>query len=1723
MAASRNAAVSDPWSQDPWRVRTTTEGNAGLGSSANVTTSTVTPVWPPMSSSFTSTMQNSTRNEESSRYSLDAPSWDGRSPEVSIEPYLKSLRGWLVTTKTPKQQQGLILLNAAKDDLKLIINELTLDELTDTNGGERIYQLVQSTFDWALKRTLPRKLESCLYGSSGERQRGEGFLAYTARKLQQYRELETSGLTLPSQVKGYIMAKHGRLTNSQWETMTSWTSGSLELSTVSDALCRMDRPAGIGSMHGASKEVSAIALFQHEDDGDWPEEVLNDDAECALEGLEEPLQVYHMSGIAREQLLWDQGDAQVVYAPAYLAETKELTEDQAVAVYANYQQIRAQLHGNALGRGYYDRQNYGKGCAGKSNKGFADREQKGKKGASKGSYQAYPFRTRLSELIARTKCARCGERGHWARSCTQPPRNQNAFWTHLDSASDAPFFIAYSCDPEDQKEDAPLLSSGYPHIDHGFLSSDVFHMGAEYAIDNGFLSSDVFHTGAEYLPNDVFHMSAAYAYPVLDKFVGLQMTSNLALIDTGAESGVMGSKARERLVCELAKYGLTPQRVPAARTSASGVGGKVIVEEVLQFPIGVAGHRGTLKAAVLPDPEVPVLLPANMLLQLGAVLNLPERTIHWTRLGDGAKQSVKILPSGHMAIDILDFGVGKDMPSPNIFAQNTMDTYAAALKPSPSSLEQNTMDTYTVALKELTEQRCPHSTLTCSHYWQENGVTVLDANLPEKLKEALKTTVAKVLPLADSNRPFIQNHSQSVRSLTLGCYTRRGFGITQASKQEEWRALLMSAHEAAKRQPKSIHQAYLAVTITEGAVATHRDQNNEGNTNLLVVGDYVGGGLVIQQKTWNVCNCWTHFNPQGEHSVEPYTGFRRSFAFYTPRHTHRLTKEDWTQLTLLGFPVQQYLCQFKTSLPPGLCGKKARLGKRERQKKREYVCAESAQAVDSLGGGPPLQGRHEPSQPCSEAPSGTNHPSQCRSSRDTDKGVSMVCASMAPNCSPVANANGNSFNAACVEVCVASKHSEGHLAASQTPEQRTSWRKQRIQPCHWWRSSGSSPPDELHRTTPSDCRLHSPHLQDETQSKQKFHMVDVSGMRPALEQVPLPNTHGQWRGSPMAREICGLAVSAHSEGAAHVCALGGEREGEESKHGRELAEVCGLGGRANQPLHRPSGPGSAVSQCSLINDAAIESTPAPSSGKQFISSRSEQQQSVGMCGPRRGRAGEPETCQSDRGWNPRCCDGSIASDGEQRGRVVKTTWSTQDGLTLEGSPVLWQEDGTLRTMPRKVRRNLLNALNTSWSTNGGGQLETSMGVWPVEEHVLDEQDDAEEPSEEEWTPSSQQLRDIQIAHDNCGHPAPQRFAQLLRLGGAPKQLVRYVLRTWRCPTCTARQRPQARPPAASMITTEPNHTVGIDLVELQNPVEGGTDYWLNVCCWATNYMQVKRIINKEPITVLTAFLDTWVRWLGWPKVIVNDQGSEFAGAFGEYISQHGCLALVTDARAPWQNSKTERLGGEWKEQMSNLLHEWQPVSNAEWDDMGVMAVLARNQCIDRTGYSPQQRLLGVGHRLPLSLSGLTNDDVDPEFLWQGPRDDVRRREELRQAAWKSLIELQSRERVLRASRAQHRVPLQELQPGDLVMIWRQPGHQRGAWHGPGTVVMTQGQHIWCSVRGNVWKVNRTHLRLATNMEHQGQELLQKYLQTVTEELRGSQRGPKRYLDSTSEPSPPEQQ
>ena len=76
-----------------------------------------------------------------------------------------------------------------------------------------------------------------------------------------------------------------------------------------------------------------------------------------------------------------------------------------------------------------------------------------------------------------------------------------------------------------------------------------------------------------------------------------------------------------------------------------------------------------------------------------------------------------------------------------------------------------------------------------------------------------------------------------------------------------------------------------------------------------------------------------------------------------------------------------------------------------------------------------------------------------------------------------------------------------------------------------------------------------------------------------------------------------------------------------------------------------------------------------------------------------------------------------------------------------------------------------------------------------------------------------------------------------------------------------------------------------------------------------------------------------------------------------------------------------------------------PQNLREWRTLGLMCCAARNSYQNRSGFSPHQRVFGMSRRLPGSL--LSDDYIDPLYLYDDPTTQFYRDAELRQAATRS--------------------------------------------------------------------------------------------------------------------------
>ena len=152
----------------------------------------------------------------------------------------------------------------------------------------------------------------------------------------------------------------------------------------------------------------------------------------------------------------------------------------------------------------------------------------------------------------------------------------------------------------------------------------------------------------------IFMMAAHVAsHTVHSVLIGLFVTPGYALIDTGAQHGVIGQPEYE-LLCEcLAAVGLKPRILPTFNANAVGVGGNTSFILTAEIPIGIKGASGVFTQNVVPT-RMPCLLSIGFCKTLGMILDTNKDTATWAKLGNRVSEIVT-LPSQHASIDIIQF------------------------------------------------------------------------------------------------------------------------------------------------------------------------------------------------------------------------------------------------------------------------------------------------------------------------------------------------------------------------------------------------------------------------------------------------------------------------------------------------------------------------------------------------------------------------------------------------------------------------------------------------------------------------------------------------------------------------------------------------------------------------------------------------------------------------------------------------------------------------------------------------------------------------------------------------------------------------------------------------------------------------------------------------------------------------------------------------------------
>ena len=296
------------------------------------------------------------------------PHHDGEDPGKSFKPWLRELELWAFDTEVPKAKHGTRILRRLRRVAKAAANELETSEIVGEKGKDNIIAKLKEYFAPHLETTMPKAFEAAVYGDC--RGARESLSEYIVRMDAAFKNLKDEGVDLPSEARGYVMFRQARLSSVQEDQLTTWTEGRFSRDVVIKAMRKLDK---VREQGGSSKKASYFDEGENQAEADYEEESDHDE----------------------EYIYMEQSDLQDVYEEA---EVKQAL--------ATYQQVRRALQDQKNAREYYPTEKpKGKG------------KGSGKKGGGKGA----GTRIHVSMLKLRTRCARCGQVGHWAAECTNPP------------------------------------------------------------------------------------------------------------------------------------------------------------------------------------------------------------------------------------------------------------------------------------------------------------------------------------------------------------------------------------------------------------------------------------------------------------------------------------------------------------------------------------------------------------------------------------------------------------------------------------------------------------------------------------------------------------------------------------------------------------------------------------------------------------------------------------------------------------------------------------------------------------------------------------------------------------------------------------------------------------------------------------------------------------------------------------------------------------------------------------------------------------------------------------------------------------------------------------------------------------------------------------------------------------------------------------------------------
>eukprot|EP00971_Amphidinium_carterae_P352622 6492679-Amphidinium_carterae.1 len=528
------------------------------------------------------------------RETADPPPWPGWT---HYREWKRAVRRWDATTDILASRRGARVMRT----FDWALQERLAHVPEETLQSERYLEALLTVLDLHAGEHQEDDLKRALHGAlmAWKRDRAETLTQYTMRRDMQCREIERHGVVLPETVKGYLLLQGAALTAQSQANLRTLTSGQLLGSEVSRALRTMDTTNTVLEPAAASK---TLLLDEEEDAESW------------TSSLEEAVYA------EVSQLDLDEAEAEQVWAAVEQAREQAKPKRR---TWMDNKKFKTAIRRDRSGVLGMLRSAGAAGAQGSTGQATTsnppiDRDRRGQNPQRK--------RMTITELKLVSRCANCGQRGHWKAECTNPykPKERSTNLVQPQQPQqprqESTAFV-YAADEQRQGSGLVMWSSWAEEKGKAWLHGVLSSTSTKRQRDSQAPSMSL-----------------------------LTLPTACAIVDSAAGQDLMGLPTYKRLCQHWEQMGVQPIRLDRTPRAASGVGGKATPLFQSLIPIVFAGAQPGFLEVTIVDADLPHLLSVGFLTHMKAVIDLERNVLSLGR--ENIEIQMERSPGGHCYVDI---------------------------------------------------------------------------------------------------------------------------------------------------------------------------------------------------------------------------------------------------------------------------------------------------------------------------------------------------------------------------------------------------------------------------------------------------------------------------------------------------------------------------------------------------------------------------------------------------------------------------------------------------------------------------------------------------------------------------------------------------------------------------------------------------------------------------------------------------------------------------------------------------------------------------------------------------------------------------------------------------------------------------------------------------------------------------------------------------------------